>query len=182
MTYSINEREPLFFVPHPSRRARIRTTEPSSLLTAQSIYMIFSNDRNELRQMYVNAWRKRGAKLPLEPLETQIAAVVERHPEYHKMLLSSEKAVAKDYSPEMGEANPFLHMGMHLAIQEQVSIDRPPGVKAVFGDLLEKLGDAHEAEHQMAECLVESIWKSQRDKVQPDLAAYLASLQALLLK
>jgi len=144
--------------------------------------MIFSNDRNQLRQMYINAWRKRGAKLALEPLEAQIAAVIERHPEYHKLFQKPDKALTKDFSPELGETNPFLHMGMHLAIQEQVSIDRPPGVKAVYVALLQKLGDAHETEHCMAECLAELIWKSQRDKTQPDLNAYVVELQALLLK
>jgi len=92
--------------------------------------MIFGQDRNELRKMYADAWKKLCDKTPLTPLEAQIAAVVEWHPEYHADITSD--ALDKDYSPEGGQTNPFLHMGLHLGIREQVATNRPPGISDVF--------------------------------------------------
>ena len=40
--------------------------------------MIYGQDRNELRQMYAEAWKKQCDGLPLSPLEAQIADVVGR--------------------------------------------------------------------------------------------------------
>ena len=140
--------------------------------------MLFGNDRNELRRMYVQAWRLKRAGQPMSALETQIAEVVGEHPEYHGILV--EDAVEADFAPEAGQSNPFLHMGMHLAIREQVSTNRPAGIRDVHARLAGKLGDAHEAEHAMLECLGEALWRAQRDNTMPDESAYLESLHRLL--
>ena len=76
--------------------------------------------------MYVQAWRLFISQQPMSPLEAQIAAVVSEHPEYHNAL--NIDGVHGDFTPEAGETNPFLHMGLHLAIREQVSTNRPPGI------------------------------------------------------
>lgn len=139
--------------------------------------MIFGQDRNELRQMYIDAWTKSIAGEILSPLEAQIAAVVNEHPEYQSML--STDNIDMSFSPEDGQTNPFLHMGLHLAIREQVATNRPPGIKAIFDGLLAKLGDSHAAEHKALECLAETLWEAQNINAMPDEEAYLQRLRRL---
>lgn len=138
--------------------------------------MLFGNDRTALRRFYQEAWRKRRDGLPLEPLERQVAEVVSEHPEYHA-LLETDAALASDYTPEMGQSNPFLHLGMHLAIREQLAGDRPAGIVAAYRALLTRLGDAHAAEHHMMDCLGQALWEAQRAGRAPDEAAYLDCLR-----
>lgn len=139
--------------------------------------MIFGQDRNELRRMYTDAWQKRCDKLPLSPLEAQIADVVEMHPEYHGAV--SGEDLDRDFTPEGGQTNPFLHMGLHLGIREQVTTNRPAGIAAIHKTLAGKLGDAHAAEHEMIECLAETLWEAQSNNQPPDEASYLERLQRL---
>ena len=75
--------------------------------------MMFGQDRQELRQMYIDAWRKSQAGQVVSPLEAQIAAVVAEHPEYHETL--GRETPNETYTPEGGRENPFLHMGLHRA-------------------------------------------------------------------
>jgi hypothetical protein len=134
--------------------------------------------RDELRQFYAAAWRKHRERLPLEPLEAQIADVIVLHPEYQSVL-EDENALDKDYTPESGQSNPFLHMGLHLAVREQVSTDRPSGIRAAFEACVKKLGSAHDAEHQMIECLAEALWDAQRSGRPPDEMAYLERVRQI---
>jgi len=133
-------------------------------------------DRSSLRRGYVEAWRKSRERRPMEPLEHQIARVVEEHPEYHATLEGDGDMLARDYTAKGGQSNPFLHMGMHLAIREQVATNRPAGIAAIHSALAQRLGSAHEAEHRMIECLGEALWLSQRNNLPPDEAAYLEAL------
>jgi hypothetical protein len=137
-------------------------------------------DRSGLRRHYLEAWRRHRAGALLEPLEHQLATVVEQHPEYHRLLEDDEGTLGRDYTPESGQSNPFLHLGLHLAIREQVATDRPAGIAAVHRELSRRLGDVHEAEHRMLERLGEALWLGQRTGRPPDEAAYLESLRRLL--
>lgn len=137
-------------------------------------------DRSGLRRHYVEAWRKHRAGAPLEPLEHQLVTAIEQHPEYQPLFEGDEQALARDYTPESGQSNPFLHLGLHLAIREQVVTDRPAGIAAVHRELSRRFGDAHEAEHRMLEKLGEALWLSQRSGRPPDEAAYLESLRQLI--
>lgn len=139
--------------------------------------MIFGQDRNELRQMYFDAWQKSTMGALLSPLEAQIAKVIEDHPEYQPMMTGA--VLDTSFTPEGGQTNPFLHMGLHLAIREQVATDRPPGIAAIFNSLLVRTGDAHEAEHQALECLAETLWEAQGENAMPDESAYLDRLRRL---
>jgi hypothetical protein len=139
--------------------------------------VIFDQDRNELRRMYADAWRKRVESLPMSPLETQIAAVIEQHPEYEQAITDDD--LDRDYTPEGGRTNPFLHMGLHLGIREQVGTDRPAGIAKLYRDLVSRMGDSHAAEHQMIECLAETLWEAQSQNVAPDEARYLERLRRL---
>ncbi len=134
--------------------------------------------RAQLRQMYLEAWRKFSAQLPLEPLEGQIAAVIAEHREYLP-LLESPEALEAQFTPEGGRQNPFLHMSLHLAIREQVATDRPAGISRIHRDLTARLGSAHAAEHAMLERLAEALWEAQRAGCMPDEQRYLQRLQSL---
>jgi hypothetical protein len=135
--------------------------------------------REHMRRMYLDAWRKFSEKQPLEPLEAQLAAVIAEHPEYLEVIEAGEAAIAAEFTPESGRQNPFLHMGLHLAIREQVATDRPRGIADIHRNLSSRLGDAHAAEHTMLEALAETLWEAQRANRAPDEQAYLEKLRAL---
>ena len=142
--------------------------------------MFFPNDRQQLRQMYIDAWQKHQSQQVLTPLEQQISHVILLHPEYHALFEYPEAECDKDYLPEQGKTNPFLHMGLHLGLMEQVSTNRPAGIKDLYHALLAKHQDNHEVEHQMIECLAEAMWHAQRNNTPPDDRAYLENLKRLL--
>ena len=131
-----------------------------------------SHTRDQLRQAYSDAWRKHREHAPLTPLETMITDVVGAHPEYHT-IVSDQDAAAFEPAVDGGGENPFLHMGLHLAVREQVSIDRPPGVRGLLQSLQSRLGDWHSAEHALMEALAETLWQAQRAGTPPDEGRYL---------
>ena len=138
--------------------------------------MLYGQDRRELRQVYFRAWRKHSANEPLAGAEHLIVTVAQRHPEYHDLLGKPEAGEDRDWLPELGEANPFLHMGLHIAIEEQLAIDQPHGIRLHYAHLCRQYGDEHAAQHRMMECLGEMLWRAGRDGVQPDMQVYLDCL------
>ncbi|UOG91452.1 MAG: DUF1841 family protein [Candidatus Thiothrix sulfatifontis] len=137
---------------------------------------MFGNDRDAMRRYYAQCWQKFQQKQPLDALETQIASVIAEHPEYHHVLAAPDSAIQHDYLPDNGETNPFLHMGLHLGIREQVATDRPTGIRELYRQSVIKYGN-EVAEHRMMDCLAESIWLAQRHQTIPDEAAYLECLK-----
>ena len=135
--------------------------------------MIFSQDRDQLRAAYFAAWNKARADQPLEPLEQQIVEVITEHPEYHALLEDEATAIHKDFSPEAGESNPFLHMALHIAIREQLATDRPIGIQKAYRKVRKHSADVHKAEHRIMECLGHAIWEIQRYRRPFNEAAYL---------
>ena len=135
---------------------------------------MFAPSRDEVREMFFGAWRKYRDAVPLAGIETLALDVILQHPEYHEMLGAPERYREKDY---VDEANPFLHMSLHLALEEQLSIDQPPGIRARWQALVARSADRHEALHHALECLAETVWRSQRDGAPPDAAAYLSCLE-----
>ena len=140
--------------------------------------MLFTQDRDKSRQMWRSCWLKHKKGDALEPLEKQIVSIVEDHPEYHAML-ESDEAIEADFTPDDGQTNPYLHMGMHLALREQVGTDRPAGIAMITRSLLLKHGDGHQVEHMMMEPLGVMLWQSQRNNTAPDEAAYMEALRRL---
>ena len=138
---------------------------------------MFNPTRDQVRQFFFDAWRKYRSHEVLAGLDSIAAGVIMLHPEYHPVLDEPERHQDRDYLPEAGDTNPFLHLSMHLAIEEQLSVDQPPGIKAEFTRLAAKHGDRHSACHAIMECLVEMMWRSQRDGVPPDASAYLEQLR-----
>ena len=137
---------------------------------------MFDPTRDQARAFFFETWRKYRAGEPLSGLEAIVLEVILAHPEYHAALDEPERFRERDYSPELGEPNPFLHLSMHLAIEEQLSIDQPSGIASSFAALAAKHGDRHKALHDALECLGEMVWRSQRDHAPPDAAAYLECL------
>ena len=133
---------------------------------------MFNPSRDQARQFLIDAWKKRVGKLPGTALETLAADLIEMHPEYHE-LLSAPDALTREWTPEDGAMNPFLHLSLHLAIEEQISINQPPGIRALFETRLSRYGNAHDAQHAILECLGETLWRAQRDRAPLDGAAYL---------
>jgi len=143
--------------------------------------MFYTSERDKLRQVYTDVWKKVKFNEKMNSLEQMIANVIEMHPEYH-MMLNNENHIGNEYLPEMGETNPFLHMGMHLGLQEQVSLDRPTGIQKIYQQLSEQTGSIEKAEHAMMDCLAESLWLAQKHQVEPDEQQYLTCLQSLIKK
>lgn len=138
-----------------------------------------TQSRDQLRRVYLDAWRKHRDGLPMEPVEAQVADVVALHPEYHAALEGYDEIVDRDYAPEGGQSNPFLHMSLHLAVRDQVGTDRPPGIRQAFEAVARRAGSAHEAEHRVIECLAETMWEAQRSGRPPDETVYLRRVRKL---
>ncbi|CAM4384581.1 MAG: hypothetical protein LEGION0403_FIIPPAGN_00739 [Legionella sp.] len=141
--------------------------------------MFYGDTIQETRQMFFNSWEKYQQKKPLTPLENEIVQVILAHPEYHKTIENQNKFQQQSYYPELGETNPFLHMGLHLGIREQITTDRPTGINAIYQLLLKKYTDPLAVEHLMMEQLAECLWRSQKNNLPPDELGYLATLSAL---
>ena len=134
--------------------------------------------RDEVRQVYLNVWRKMQEKQLLEPMEAVIAEVIEIHPEYHSLLDDGDAVAEADFTPKQGQTNPFLHMGMHIALREQAQSNRPAGIQPLYQKLATR--GRHDAEHAMMECLGQVLWQAQRDGGEPDQNSYLECLKKLL--
>ena len=137
---------------------------------------MFAPTRSESRRFFVDAWAKYRAGQPLTDLERIVVGLVAMHPEHHAVVEAAERNIDRDWRPEAGETNPFLHLALHLAIAEQLSIDQPPGIRAHFERLRIAKGDEHAALHAVLDCLGEVIWSAQRNGTPPDAALYLACL------
>ena len=135
---------------------------------------MFDPSREQVRETFFAAWRKYRAGEPLVGIETIALDAILAHPEYHPLLADPERYREKDY---VDEANPFLHMSLHVALEEQLSIDQPPGIAERFRTLVQRHGERHKALHEAIECLAETVWRAQRDKLPPDAAAYLECLE-----
>lgn len=134
---------------------------------------MFNPSREQVRRFFSTAWKKQVERLPLVGAEVNAADIAARHPEYHALLADIEAAVEQEWTPETGQMNPFLHLSLHLAIVEQISIDQPHGIRAAYETLCIRM-DSHDAEHALLECLGETIWRAQREGGALDGEAYMA--------
>ena len=139
---------------------------------------MFNPSRAEAREFLFELWAKHSAGAALSALESMALAIVLEHPEYHAILEDRERYLERDWKPEGGETNPFLHLQMHLAIEEQLSIDQPPGIRAALEALARKRGSLHEARHDVMDCLAEAIWNAQRHGTAFDNGSYLDCVRA----
>jgi len=137
---------------------------------------VFNPTRDQSRDFLFEIWAKHLARAPLSALESLALSIVLEHPEYHAVLGDRERYRDREWRPEGGETNPFLHLAMHLAIEEQLSIDHPPGIRAAVEALARRRDSAHDARHDVMDCLAEMIWQAQRHGAAFDNSAYLDCL------
>lgn len=131
--------------------------------------------RDGLRRTWLLAWQKALARQPLTALEAMLADVIQLHPEYQG-LLEDPDALSRDWTPEGAQANPFLHMSLHVALAEGIAADRPAGLRAAYGRL-RRSQDRHDADHLLIECLAETLWEAERAGLPPDESAFLARVR-----
>jgi hypothetical protein len=136
--------------------------------------------REELRRAYSEAWAKHLAGTPLAPLEAAIADVIALHPEYQALVADPERSLAYAPAADQPAQNPFLHLGLHLAVREQLSVDRPPGIRDVHRSLAARAQDGHAAEHRLMEALGQTLWEAARDGRAPDEREYLRRARGAL--
>lgn len=141
---------------------------------------MFNPSREQARRFFVDAWRKRRDAIPATPLETLAADVVALHPEYHALIEAGDESLAREWTPEDGATNPFLHLGLHLAIEEQLAIAQPPDLRALFQRLTVKYDTRHEALHAILDCLGEVVYRATRDRQPPDNEGYLDCIRRKL--
>lgn len=138
---------------------------------------MFNPTRDQAREFLFDLWARHRAGAQLTAMESMALAIVLEHPEYHAILGDRERYLERDWKPEGGETNPFLHLQMHLAIEEQLSIDQPPGIRAAVEALARKHDSMHDARHDVMDCLAETIWNAQRHGAPFDNASYLDCLE-----
>ena len=139
---------------------------------------MFDVNTTDVRQFFAAAWKNRFA--PLDANQERAVRIIQAHPEYHRYLDKIERWLDYTWQPEQGETNPFLHMSLHLSIQEQVAIDQPQGIAEIHQKLSQQLGDWALAENQMMDALVEMIWQAQRYGTGFDVNAYITQLRRLI--
>lgn len=138
---------------------------------------MFAPSRDEARRFFFDTWSKYRLGSPLSDLERVALDVILLHPEYHGLLEEPGRNLDRDYTPEQGTLNPFLHLSLHLAIEEQLSIDQPSGLRERYQRLIARAGSAHEAKHELLECLGETLWEAQRAGTAPDEGVYLRCIE-----
>ena len=138
---------------------------------------MFDPTRDQSRAFLFDLWAKHIAGAPLTGLESMALAIVVEHPEYHAVLADRERYSEREWTPEGGQTNPFLHMMMHVAIEEQLSIDQPRGIRGRYQALVASLQSEHHAKHRIFECLTETMWQAQRNRVAFDESVYFDCLE-----
>ena len=142
--------------------------------------MLMQPSQADVRRYFCATYAKWRASQPMDAMEALIAGWIDQHPEYHADLADVDAALAAMQKPDLaGQANPFLHLSMHLTISEQCSIDQPRGIRQAVELLAARRHDLHAAHHAVMDCLGRMIWESQRNGRPPDGQAYLASVQRL---
>lgn len=143
-----------------------------------TITMPLLHDRNQTRRFFQQAWRKHLQYRPLEPLEKQLVTLISQHPEYHP-LLENDDALEIDFAADIG-SNPFLHLGLHLSLRDQIATDSPKGIQAIAHKLLARHHDTHEVEHKMMECLIHGLRSALPNNFEPNADHYLECLKKRL--
>lgn len=132
------------------------------------------------RQVFWDAWQKAQAGLPITALEVRIARVIEMHPEYHHYFDDMERFLERDFQVDDG-TNPYLHLSLHLALEEQAATKHPPEMARALDHLVTvKQMDRHDAMHLILEILAETVYLAQRAGGEPDVLAYAARLRELV--
>ena len=139
---------------------------------------MFVSDRDSSRTIFFQVWEKQLNSELMEPLEHLISYIISIHPEYHHIFDNKEN-MSRDFNDTNDMENPFLHMGLHIAVREQLDTNRPPGITVQYQRLLKKYQSEHQAQHLLMECLQKSLWQAQIEGAIPDESAYLECVSNL---
>lgn len=139
---------------------------------------MFTPSRDDARRFFFNTWHNHKIGIQLTDLERTALAILIMHPEYHQILDQPDRYLTYEWTAEDGQGNPFLHLGLHLALEEQRSIDQPPGIRQIYGQLAAQMNDEHLAQHACIEALAETIWHAQRNNVPLNNETYLEKLRS----
>ena len=138
---------------------------------------MFQPSQLDVRRFFCASHARQQGGLPLEPIQALAARWIAEHPEHHADLADEATALEAAYTVEDGRTNPFLHLSMHLSIEEQMGIDQPTGIRQAINLLAHRRNSMHQAHHEVMECLGEMIWSSQRSGLPPDGLAYLEAVR-----
>jgi hypothetical protein len=138
---------------------------------------MFQPNQSDVRRFFCAAYAGWRAGAALDAMSSVAARWIAEHPEYHAELADEAVALQAEYAVEAGRSNPFLHLAMHLTIEEQVAIDQPTGIRQALQLLAARRGSLHDAHHEVMECLGEMIWASQRSGLPPDGQAYIEAVR-----
>lgn len=141
---------------------------------------MIASDRSQIRSFFREAWQKHRAGTLVSPVEAIVIDVVAAHPEYHALLEDLHTDLSRACFTESGAENPFLHMGLHVALREQLGADRPKALRPVYQQLVTRLGNAHDAEHQVIECIANFLAQAQRSGAPLSDHQYIDCLHRLL--
>ena len=142
---------------------------------------MYDVNTTDVRRFFGHVWQLRQQPHLLDALQHKALRIMEAHPEYAHYLNHIERYLDHNWTPEQGETNPFLHLSLHLSIQEQVGIDQPFGIRAIHQKLVGMHNDNWvKAEDEMMDALVETIWQAQRHNQGLDVNAYMTRLRKLV--
>lgn len=142
---------------------------------------MYDVNTHDVRRFFADVWQKRFAPLQLDALQQKALVLLEAHQEYAPILENIEHYLDHEWLPEHGQSNPFLHLSLHLSIQEQVAIDQPFGIRAIHETLCTRHnGDWGQAEHEMMEALAETLWEAQRFHNGLNVNHYMTKLRKLV--
>lgn len=134
-------------------------------------------DRDGSRRIFLETWDKYRKGESLDNMETLILQIILLHPEYHQLLSAGDQVLAQDFG--VADDNPFLHMGLHIAVSEQLQSDRPFGVRVIYQSLTEKYPDEHQLQHLLMECLEKLLWQAREEGRAIEESEYLECLRSL---
>ena len=143
---------------------------------------MFTDSRNDTRKFFFEVWARMKAGEALEDMAGLVGDVIALHPEYHATLDDGHRVISRDLGGAEPVHNPFLHMGLHIALREQLAANRPAGIAVEYARLREGTTDIHAVEHRMIECLASELWRAQASGQLPDERAYLAAVAKLRLR
>ena len=123
----------------------------------------------------------------LSELEKIAYSIILEHPEYNYIFENQEKYLDYQWLPEDGIINPMLHLALHMAVTEQLSVTKLSAITSteintLQQQILQKYPIRHQAEHQLMECLAEMIFHAERSKTPPNIDIYINCIKKKLNK
>jgi hypothetical protein len=114
----------------------------------------------------------------LEGEDAKIAAIMEDHPEFDPFWsLGEASATPQEIQGQI--VNPFVHVTLHLQIQNQIEREFPQEVKKTFLRLVEQGESDHEAIHQIISIYASLYFKALRRGQSFDESEYALQLRYL---